>query len=698
MPTDEVAAAAIGSPLDETVDVTADEIAWAVRKTVEHAASEQPLVVVFDDIHHGEQTFLDLIEHVALLTSDAPILLVCMARPELGERRPGWPVALQLAPLGDDEVEQLIPERITGALRREIVRTAGGNPLFVVEMLAIADETSGEAVVPPTLRALLGARLDRLDSGERDVLQRGAVGGEIFHGGAALALSTGDPSPARHLTALVRKNLIRPEASQLSGEDAFRFCHLLMRDTAYDALPKATRAELHERLAGWLEERGAGLVDLDQILGYHLEQAVLYREELGLPDDTGLRTAARRRLTAAGRRAYRTQDYGATIRLLERAAALLPADEFDLGIELELFRARFWTSKDEAFRQACVFAEDASGAGNRVGELCGRIQQSLARSWLEPRGELGRLAGLVEQALPVFEAADDDVALCLGHNAFAFVLRTRAQLDRAVDEYERAAEFAARAGLDDRFVHERSLCRFNGTTPASELLAWQDGLNERDRRGWEVRQNRAVATGMLGRIDEALAQLSELQAELAEQRATMVGAVIIGEAGVDIEFLAGDYAAAATLAEESCTLSEELGEEASLWGYAAYLALAYCDLGRLEEADAWASRAAAADRRAYRRAGAAGERPRRPRRGALPRRPDAGSRRGVRAGAGPLRAQGQSRHGRSHAGAPRRDRDTASRGSSRNGRRSLAGQQWGRRDGRWREAAPCRTRPPSSHG
>ena len=112
LPADEAAAAAIRSLLGETEAATsAEEIAWAFRKTLEQAAAERPLVVVFDDIQWGEETFLDLIEHVALLSSGAPILLLCMARPELTERRPAWPVTLRLEPLGDEDVEELIPER-----------------------------------------------------------------------------------------------------------------------------------------------------------------------------------------------------------------------------------------------------------------------------------------------------------------------------------------------------------------------------------------------------------------------------------------------------------------------------------------------------------------------------------------------------------------------------------------------------------
>jgi predicted ATPase len=248
VPSNEVAAAAIRSLLGETDAVaSSEEIAWAFRKTLELAAAERPLVVVFDDIHWGDETFLDLVEHVALLSSDAPILLLCVARSDLTERRPAWPVTLRLEPLTEENVGHLIPERIIGDLRERIARAAGGNPLFVGEMLAMASG-DGEVVVPPSLHALLGARLDQLEPRERAVLERGAVEGEVFHRGAVQALTREEIQITPRLAALVRKELIRPDRPQIPDEDGFRFRHLLIRDAAYEALPKAVRAPRALRL------------------------------------------------------------------------------------------------------------------------------------------------------------------------------------------------------------------------------------------------------------------------------------------------------------------------------------------------------------------------------------------------------------------------------------------------------------------
>src|SRR5207244_13069175 len=156
------------------------------------------------------RTVLDLIGHVPRLSSGAAIVLLCMARPELTERRPAWPVTLRLEPLGEEDVEELIPERIAGGLRERIARAAGGNPLFIGEMLAMAQEAEGEVVVPPTLQALLAARLDQLDAAERGVLERGAVEGEICHRGAVRALGLDEAQATPRLAGLFRKHLVPP--------------------------------------------------------------------------------------------------------------------------------------------------------------------------------------------------------------------------------------------------------------------------------------------------------------------------------------------------------------------------------------------------------------------------------------------------------------------------------------------------------
>ncbi len=594
-PREEVAAVAIRSLLGETESATsAEELAWAFRKTLEQAAQEQSLVVLFDDVQWGEETFLDLVEHVALLSSGASILMLCIARPELAERRPGWPVTLRLEPLSDEDVDELLARRIHGELHERIARAAGGNPLFVEEMLAMAGEADGEVVVPPTLKALLAARLDRLEPGERRVLEMGAVEGEIFHRGAVQALAPEETQVTPRLAALVRRELIRPDRPQLAGEDGFRFRHLLIRDAAYDSLPKATRAELHQRFATWLEAHGSELVELDELLGYHLEQACRYRAELGMERDDQLAATARRLLTAGGRRAKRRADFAAAVRLLERAAAFVPLGDLDLALETDLVDALYWMGNGaSALARADAIAERAAAEGDQVGEMWGRIQAGIIRVSIEPEGAAERLAGIVERAQPVFRAAGSDLALCTACQALGMVAFERAQADAALEAYDQAAVHARRAGLQEEFLDWRALCRFYGTTPVSGVLAWLD--DHESRAGWAnwgLRVCRGHALAMIGDFDQARAIFAEARVELAERGGGIGLAVTTGIESATFELLAGDPGAAAELGSEGCALLEELGDMSFLSTAAATRAGALYELDRLAEADSWADRAA----------------------------------------------------------------------------------------------------------
>ncbi|HKP17303.1 MAG TPA: BTAD domain-containing putative transcriptional regulator, partial [Gaiellaceae bacterium] len=297
-----------------------EEVFAAVQTLFVTLARVGPLVVVFDDVHWGEPTFLELVEYLAERTRDVPLLLVCLARPELFDSRPAWAggklnaTTALLEPLSDDQSLQLVgnlagASALDAGARGRIVAAAEGNPLFVEEMLALALEEDGstdELVVPPTIQALLAARLDRLPDDERAALDRAAVQGKVFYADAVAALAPLAAAVSSCLGALVRKELIRPERPSFGG-DTYRFRHLLIRDAAYDSIPKEARADLHERFARWLEEAaGERAAEYEEIVGYHLEQGFRYRQELGQVDDSARRLAgeAADRLGAAGRRAF----------------------------------------------------------------------------------------------------------------------------------------------------------------------------------------------------------------------------------------------------------------------------------------------------------------------------------------------------------------------------------------------------------
>jgi class 3 adenylate cyclase len=311
----------------------------ATRALFEGVAANRPLVLVIDDLQWAEASMLDLVEHLADWAREAPILLLCVARPELLEVRGGWgggklnASSILLEPLGESDAQELADAllaevQLDARTRRQVLATAEGNPLFLEEMAALARDTPGPVLVPPTIRALLQARLDTLNNAERMVMERGAVEGKVFHRASVTALT---PAACRdgvptHLVALTRKELLRRDRSQITGDDAFRFRHLLIRDAAYDALPKSVRAELHERFAEWLTGVDR-LPEQDEIIGYHLEQAASYLRELAVDAAHADELAARAggRLSTAGLSALERGDLAASGKLLGRAVASLPA-------------------------------------------------------------------------------------------------------------------------------------------------------------------------------------------------------------------------------------------------------------------------------------------------------------------------------------------------------------------------------------
>jgi class 3 adenylate cyclase/tetratricopeptide (TPR) repeat protein len=601
---DPVAAQAIHALLgDEAVTTSSDEIAWAFRKRLEGVAADTPLVCVFDDVHWGEATFLDLVEHVADLSRDAPIMLLCMARPDLLDRRAGWAggkvnaTTVLLEPLDAEETDELIESlaHLDEALRGRIREAAEGNPLFVEEMVAmVRDSPGGDVTVPPTIQALLAARLDQLDGAERNVLECGAVEGRVFHRGAVQALTPEEPQVATRLTSLVRKELVRPDKAQLPGEDAFRFRHLLIRDAAYDALPKSTRADLHERFALWLEEHGIALVELDEILGYHLEQAWRYRQELGT-EDGRLAERARRRLAAAGRRAFFREDFPAALGLLSRACSLVPAGEIDITLEIDRIDALFFSGMaTEAYAEGGKLAERAAASGDRVTELIAALQRHVYGLLVEPEGVATKLTELLDDALAVFEAAGDDYALYFAWTTRAGVAHYRARMDDELQAWEHALDHARRTGLPHLelwTIASRASCRFFGSTPVMEVLDWIDSQEAAGFRGAPLRQFRSSTLAMLGRFEEARTLHSQMRSELEERGSRTLFATACCHSGAELELRAGNAAAAVEFGERGCRLLEEIGDRSFFSTGAGNLAQALYALGRLDEADEWAGRA-----------------------------------------------------------------------------------------------------------
>jgi DNA-binding SARP family transcriptional activator len=330
------------------------ELPWAIRRTLEALARRAPIVLVLDDLQWAEPPLLDLLEHITDLARGAAILLCCIARPELYDVRAGWgggkpnATSILLEPLRDAECRELVgnllgPVNLSAAVTHRFYEVTEGNPLFLEELVGMLIDdgvlvhssgawTAATDVtalpVPPTVSALLAARLDQLDPEERAVLGRASVIGRAFQLDAVVELS---PDPERskvagRMLSLTRKELIRPDGSAADGGERYRFRHLLIRDAAYVVLSKRQRIELHERFAIWLETIGAPAGETDDLIAYHLEQACLYQAELDLVEPSLAHRAADR-LARLGQRASGEWNHHTASSFLHRARALLPPDD-----------------------------------------------------------------------------------------------------------------------------------------------------------------------------------------------------------------------------------------------------------------------------------------------------------------------------------------------------------------------------------
>jgi hypothetical protein len=575
LPSDPIAAAAIRSLLGESeVATSGDEIAWAFRKLLEEQA---PLVVVLDDIQWGDETFLDLVESTALLSSGARLLLLCMARPELIERRPGWPETLRLQPLNPADAEALIGDDLPEDLRERIARAAGGNPLFISEMLAMAAGNT-DVDVPPTLKALLAARLDQLDEPERRVLERGSVEGEIFHRGSVQALTPDETQVTTRLAALVRHQLVRPDRAQLAGDDGYRFRHLLIRDAAYEALPKAVRADLHARFADWLVEHGQALVERDEIVGYHFEQAARYHTELGDPAPE-LADRAADRLVAAGQRAIDREDPAGEV-LLSRAAELVRPHRLDLALELESAYAP-GSGHDLSARaqRAEAAAERAEAAADHSGAMLGRALALLLRSVTGEPDSIDEVIELCRAARPLEEERADPRRLALLWELHASAANFHQQHGDAVEASLQAFRYQGLAGYS-RSGAEVEFAVIVGSQPVGDAMRLIDELAPSRPPGSQDLP-RAALLAMLGRFDEAW--------PLAEARASHLREVT-GNSSRDaclylamIATIEGDRERACRHNADEIELLANMAIPAAT--AKARLARDLCDLGRFDEAE-----------------------------------------------------------------------------------------------------------------
>jgi class 3 adenylate cyclase/tetratricopeptide (TPR) repeat protein len=603
-----------------------DELLWSVRAVFETIAHRRPLVVIFDDIHWAEQILLDVIEHVADTSDGVPLLILCSARHELLDERPGFLVGrhgahrIELRELSRADMAQVLGSligdlQLPASLEDRILSVADGNPLFAEQMIAmlidsgvICEQGGGwefaggddDVTVSPNISSLLASRLDRLPPLERGIVERAAVIGLEFQSAAVAALAPdGDAGAdlAPQLSALCAKRLIRPTDAGIGGQGyqfSHIFSHILVRDAAYDRLLKRTRARLHERFADWLlEVSGTRVPELEEIIGYHLEQSFRYRAELGSVDaqTRSLGERAARHLGLAGSRAIDRGDMPAAASLLQRAAGLLDEGHQDRPrLLLEAGEALTDTGElaaAEATLDAARSAADLQG-NHEIGRSAELAALHLRYTTDASSAQEGIVAH-VQELIPIFEEAADHHGLARAWRLLYYAHGTATRFGMAAEAAEQTIRHATLAGdevMARRFGGALAASVLYGPTPAGEAIAYCEGVLSRaveDRKAL-ARTEGALAhlEAMLGNFEAARVRYRRSRALLEEFGYRFFAALTSLDSAL-VEMLAGDLEAAERELRTDYQTLEQMGERNYISTTAGMLAEVLYRQGRFQE-------------------------------------------------------------------------------------------------------------------
>jgi class 3 adenylate cyclase/tetratricopeptide (TPR) repeat protein len=569
------------------------EIAWAARAWAEQLAQAQPLVLMFEDVHWAEDPLLELIEHLAAVR-DAPLFLLCLARSELLDIRPTWgggrvrATTLELEPLAAEESAELV-EALTASLDvpidvETVLAKTEGNPLFVEETIRMLAE-GNNARIPDTLQSLIAARIDRLPSPQRLALQRASVMGRIFMAGALVHLSPEIENHTNCLEELVMRDLIvREPRATITGEDAFKFKHVLIREVAYAGLTKGSRAELHERYAEWLGERTGD--ELLEIRAFHLDQATMLLTELDGAAPAELRETAAVALEKAGRRALSRESYRSARKLLRRAVELSPT------LERRYFAGRAaWRLTD--FPAVLVEMGEVASEAERTGDtlLQGRALTALAEATLQHRADAVAARRLAALAIEVLADAEPGVrfepqwvaatvASWLS-DSDAFEEHAKAALDAAREAERKDLEAVVLHGLVTSYVMNLDLM---AATPlllrALELADASGSLFSRASalsvRGWLQ-----LVSECAPEAEADFTAARELYAELGNTTNEAKMTMMVGRAA----FAQGDLQRAEKLLRDAVRQLKGIGDRGSLCEAQRALAMVLVQKGAIDEAE-----------------------------------------------------------------------------------------------------------------
>jgi class 3 adenylate cyclase len=490
--------------------------AW--RRFFEGLAAARGTVLVFEDLHWADEALLAFLEHLAEWSQDVPLLVLCAARPELFERRPGWGAGLRnahtinLPPLSDRETSELVSHLVSQVtlgldLEHAIVERAGGNPLYAEEFVRLlADRGRGrgieglsEPVLPESVQALIAARLDTLSTERKSLLQDAAVVGKVFWAGAVAEMGVrdlGDVEVALH--ELARKELVRPgRTSSMEGESEYAFWHLLVRDVAYSQIPRAERGRRHRAAAAWIERKGGERVeDLAEVLAHHYLQALELAQATGDTTQAAkLADPARRFLALAGERALGLDTTQAEARLARALELTRPDDRKRPELLVRWAEAAFQVGRA---REAAKAVEQALPPLRARGELTAAAGALQLLSLVTMRLGEGRQVALAAEAVELLEREAPSPTLVNAYARLAHMQTRAGALAEAIAAADRARAVASDLGLPE----PAWALSYRGEARA--LLGDPDGLADMERAlallidqgvGWEsagVQTNLAI--------------------------------------------------------------------------------------------------------------------------------------------------------------------------------------------------------------
>lgn len=591
--------------------VGVNEISWAVRYLLAQLGTDRPVIMVWEDLHWAEPTLLDMIDGMMSWLTGVPVLLICVSRRELLEARPAWgdgrssATALEINPLSYEQSAQLVTE-ITmreevyahqqDLICEQVARGCEGNPLFAELMLDVVTESASTVKVPPPISAVLTARLDQLPQDERRVLEIASVIGREFSWAALRAMLAADDVGDSQAQDLVARLVGRRLISRVSS-DGFSFDQALMRDTAYQLVPKSRKERLHlllaDRLAQLAESNGNDCAPDDPVvLAYHVETASMLRREL-MPGDTELPELAIKAadiLIGEGMKALHRTDFPGAAALLDRARGLMPpTDERQLPLMCYISDCWYRLSEPD---QAIAALDPAVAVDGRRGELICAIVRStveLSQGLAKPEEVTGRAD---QYAAELRDRPRDDFAWCRFHQLLG---QLHCRADRAAKseaEFRLALDRASAMG--DSYEEDKMLgaiCEMAQWTPTTVTAGLKlcAQMSERFAANGSVLVpvllTQACLAGLCGDLNGARAALAAAKAQLSDLHLDIADAIVLGVTAL-VDSLAGEHKKAEMSYRGCQGLLIEMGRPREAALYEAYAARELFEQGKVHESGA----------------------------------------------------------------------------------------------------------------